>query len=150
MTRRLTGRDESLVRTQRVAAPPDDAFAFFGDPQNLEAITPPWLRFRILEAPPRLGQGSVLRYRLSIDGLPIRWRTVIVQWSPPRTFVDEQASGPYRLWVHAHRFVPVAGGTEIHDHVRYRTPALRAAVRRRLEAIFDYRADRMRELLGEL
>jgi ligand-binding SRPBCC domain-containing protein len=148
--RRPTPRDEALVRTQRVAVPPDEAFGFFADPRNLEAITPPWLRFRILEAPPRLEQGSVLRYRLTLDGFPVRWRTVIVRWAPPRTFVDEQASGPYRLWVHAHRFTPVEGGTEIHDHVRYRTPALRRAVRRRLEAIFDYRAERMRELLGEL
>ncbi|HSC91803.1 MAG TPA: SRPBCC family protein [Gaiellaceae bacterium] len=149
MRRRPTPRDESLVRTQRVAAPLEEAFAFFADPRNLGAITPPWLGFRLVEAPARLEQGSVLRYRLSLHGVPIRWRTEITEWSLPRSFVDEQVAGPYRLWVHAHRLRAVEGGTEIHDHVRYRTPVARRLVRRWLEEIFDFRTARMRELLGE-
>ncbi|MGE5691634.1 MAG: SRPBCC family protein [Pseudomonadota bacterium] len=147
-TRRLTDRDHALERTQVVAAPLDEAFAFFAEPRNLEAITPPWLGFRIVEAPERLAAGSTLRYRLSLFGVPIRWRTEITQWTPPRTFVDEQVAGPYRLWVHAHRLTSVPGGTELHDHVRWRAPAGTALVRRWVDEIFDYRAERIRELLG--
>lgn len=86
--------------------------------------------------------------------MPIRWESEISEWLPPRTFVDTQLAGPYRLWVHAHRFAPVAGGTEIYDHVRYRLPggrlaplAHRVVVGPWLEAIFDFRADRLAELL---
>jgi ligand-binding SRPBCC domain-containing protein len=97
----------------------------------------------------------VLQFRLRLFGVPIRWQAEISQWLPPRTFADTQVAGPYRLWVHVHRFTPVPRGTEIHDHVRYRisggplAPIVhRAAVGRWLDEIFDYRALRLAELLG--
>jgi len=147
----VTG-DAELTRTQVVPLPREDAFAFFADPRNLEAITPPWLRFRILEAPDELRRGALLRYRLRLDGVPVGWRTEITEWRPPRTFTDTQLQGPYRLWVHVHRFTAVAGGTEIFDSVRYRVPGGRAVdrvvVAPRLRAIFDFRRERLAELLG--
>jgi ligand-binding SRPBCC domain-containing protein len=146
--RRLTAHDRVLERTQVVAAPLEEVWAFFADPANLEAITPPWLRFRILEAPAELAEGASLRYRLSLFGVPVRWRTEITRWAPPRSFVDEQVAGPYRLWVHAHRLSSVRGGTEVHDNVRWRAPAGSVLVQRWLDRIFDFRAERTRELLG--
>lgn len=147
--------DYALERTQKVRVEIKEAFAFFAEPRNLEAITPAWLRFRIVEAPDRLERGSQLRYRLRLFGWPIRWRTEIAGWDPPRSFTDVQRSGPYPLWEHTHRLSPANGGTEIHDHVRYRVPGGPLAplvqsllVRRWLEGIFDYRAARMQELLG--
>ena len=148
-------RDFSLARTQVVPRPLDEVFAFFSDPNNLEAITPPWLRFRIVEAPTRLERGSLLRYRLHLSAIPFSWRTEITDWRPPRSFTDVQLSGPYRLWEHTHRFSPLEGGTEIFDHVRYRVPGgplapavQRLLVRSRLEQIFDFREQRLRELLA--
>ena len=144
-----------LERTQVVPRTLDEVFRFCSDAQNLEAITPAWLRFRILEAPERLERGSLLRYRLRLFGVPIRWRTEIVAWSPPRAFTDVQLSGPYRLWEHTHRFTPVPGGTEIYDHVRYSVPGgplaplvQRALVAPRLDDIFAFRADRIGAILG--
>jgi len=146
----------NLERTQVVAAAPEEAFAFFADPWNLEAITPPWLRFRILDAPRRLEQGSRLAYRLRLAGVPVRWLTEIVAWTPPRGFTDVQLRGPYRFWEHTHRLTPRGSGTEIYDHVRYRLPFEPIAsllhpltTRRWLDAIFDYRARRVAVLLGD-
>lgn len=146
--------DLVLERTQVLPRPLEDAFAFFADPRTLEAITPPWLSFRIVDAPEALARGSLLRYRLRLFGVPVGWLTEITDWRPPRTFTDVQVRGPYRLWEHTHRLVPVAGGTEIQDHVRYRVPGGPLAplvdrpVRRWLDRIFDYRADRLRALLA--
>jgi ligand-binding SRPBCC domain-containing protein len=140
------------VRTQVVPLPPGDAFAFFAEPRNLEAITPPWLRFRILEAPDELRRGALLRYRLRLYGVPVGWRTEISDWRPPRTFTDTQLAGPYRLWVHVHRFAPAPGGTEIFDSVRYRVPGGRLVdrlfVARSLDEIFTFRAERLASFLG--
>ena len=86
--------------------------------------------------------------RLRLFGVPIRWRTEIVEWTPPRGFVDRQRRGPFLLWEHAHRLRAVEGGTEIYDHVRYRLflgplgDVIRSLlVRGWVEGIFDYRAE---------
>ena len=130
------------------------AFAFFADAWNLEAITPPWLRFRILEAPRTLAKGSLLAYRMRLFGVPIRWRTEIIEWRPPFGFTDVQLTGPYRRWEHTHRLMRVDGGTALYDHVLYRLPCEPLAgvlapvtVHRWLTAIFDYRARRTEALL---
>jgi ligand-binding SRPBCC domain-containing protein len=146
--------DYELERRQVVARSPEETFAFFAEPRNLEAITPPWLHFRIVEAAAALHERALLRYRLRLFGIPVGWRTQIVCWQPPRTFVDRQLAGPYRLWVHTHRFAPAPRGTEVYDHVRYRVPggplaplAQRLLVARWLDAIFDFRARRLEQLL---
>ena len=41
-----------LAREQHLTAPPEDVFPFFGDALNLEAITPPWLGFRVVTPEP--------------------------------------------------------------------------------------------------
>lgn len=137
-----------LQRDQWLPAPIERVFAFFGDAGNLETITPPWLRFRIL--PPPVGEmraGARIHYRLRWRMMPIRWITEIREWQPPFRFVDVQERGPYALWEHTHEFEPERGGTRMRDHVRYALPfgclgstAHRLFVRRDLAAIFDYRA----------
>jgi ligand-binding SRPBCC domain-containing protein len=128
--------------------PPEEVFPFFGDALNLEAITPPWLGFRVVTPGPiEMEPGARIEYRLRLHGIPIRWRTTIAVWDPPHRFVDVQLGGPYRMWHHTHDFEPAAdGGTLMRDTVRYALPfgplgaaAHRLLVRRDLEAIFDYR-----------
>ena len=147
MTERL------LEQSTFVPQPRPEVFAFFADPANLQALTPPWLGFRILgPGPLEMHPGARIDYRISLHGLPLRWRTEITAWEPPLRFVDVQERGPYRLWAHEHRFVEVPGGTEIVDRVRYAVwgGALieRLFVARDLARIFDYRKRRIAELLG--
>lgn len=144
-----------LERTQFVPVSIQEAFGFFSEAHNLEEITPSWLRFEVLCAPDRLGYGSLLAYRLELFRVSIHWLTRISTWHPPRSFADEQISGPYPLWEHTHRFSEMDGGTEIYDHVRYRVPGgmlaplvQRPFVGRWLDEIFDYRAARLEEILG--
>jgi ligand-binding SRPBCC domain-containing protein len=140
----------SLERTQVVPVPLGQAFAFFADARNLERITPPWLRFRIVEAPDELAVGARLRYRLSLFGFPIWWRTEIVASSPPRGFVDVLRCGPFLLREHAQRLARVGSGTEIYDHVPVGFSSARSArscggcwCAGRVEGIFDYRAGKV-------
>ena len=112
-----------LTTELRVAAPLDDVFAFFADAFNLEAITPPWLNFRVLTAPPiDMREETLIDYKLRLHGLPIRWRTRIEVWEPPLRFVDRQLRGPYRLWRHEHTFVAEGDETLVRDQVDYRVP----------------------------
>ena len=136
----------TLVREQILRGTPDQVFPFFAEAANLEAITPPWLRFRIITPGPiEMREGALIEYRLRLHGLPIRWRTRIDEWEPGVRFVDRQLSGPYRLWHHTHEFEPAGDGrTLMRDTVRYALPALdrltHPLVRRDLRRIFDFRA----------
>ena len=129
--------------------PPDVVFEFFADAANLEAITPPWLRFRVLTPSPiEMREGTLIDYRLHLHGLPMRWRTLISAWEPPQRFVDEQIRGPYRQWIHEHTFEPREGGTLARDHVRYAVSFDRLLHRRfvlpYIEKIFRFRSEALR------
>ncbi len=147
-----------LEREQRLPAPPAAVFPFFADARNLEAITPPLLRFRVLTPEPNvMRRGTLIQYRLRLRGIPVSWLTSIQEWDPPHRFVDVQVRGPYALWHHTHEFVPTAdgGGTVMTDVVRYAVGfgplgdlAVAVTVRRDVEAIFDHRRTAIVPLLA--
>jgi hypothetical protein len=134
----------TLETEQWLRHPRARVFPFFADPCNLEAITPPFLRFEIASPGPlEMRLGLRIDYRLRLRGLPLRWQSEISAWEPPVRFVDEQRRGPYRAWIHEHRFEERDGGTLVTDRVRYLVPGGavvdRLLVRRDLRRIFLYR-----------
>lgn len=136
-----------------VPRPVDEVFAFFADARNLETITPPWLQFRILTPGEiALRPGTTIDYRLRLHGVPIRCRSEIVEFDPPRRFVDVQVRGPYRRWEHAHTFEPDGDGTRVRDRVDYAVPGGRLVdalfVRRDLERIFAFRHRALAAIFG--
>jgi ligand-binding SRPBCC domain-containing protein len=138
-----------LRREQRLPRTPEDVFPLFAAARNLEAITPPLLRFRVVTPEPiDLRVGAFIQYRLRIHGVPVAWHTIIRDWSPPHRFVDVQVRGPYALWHHTHTFEAIDGGasTLMRDTVRYAVGfgplgqlAARAFVHRDVRAIFAFR-----------
>lgn len=137
----------------RLAAPLSEVFPFFADAHNLERLTPSFLRFEVLTpAPIEMRPGALIDYRLRVRGVPLRWRTEITAWEPPYRFVDQQLRGPYRAWIHEHRFEEIDGQTVARDRVRYShvggSLVNRLIVAPDVRRIFDYRARVLRELFG--
>ncbi|MDH3216042.1 MAG: SRPBCC family protein [Candidatus Krumholzibacteria bacterium] len=131
----------------------DQVFPFFADARNLERITPPWLQFSVLDRGPiHMASGTRINYQLRMRGIPIRWQSEITIWEPPVRFVDQQRRGPYRLWIHEHRFVEKNGGTMAFDEVKYAVPGgsvvNRLFVSRDVEKIFDYRSQKLKEIFS--
>lgn len=145
----------TLHREIWVPRPLAEVFEFFSLAQNLERLTPPWLRFTILTPlPVEVKAGAVIQYALRVRGLPLRWLTEIERWNPPFEFVDIQVKGPYKLWRHTHRFSEARGGTTIGDTVNYELPfgilgrvVHRLQVAGDVERIFEYRNQQVRALL---
>lgn len=138
--------------------PRERVFSFFADAHNLEAITPSFLRFHVVTPRPiAMRPGAMIDYKLRLHGVPMRWRSEITAYEPPRLFVDEQRRGPYRVWHHEHVFeeAPAVGdqpaGTNVIDRVTYAHfggPLIHKwFVRPSLEKIFAYRQAKIRELL---
>src|SRR5215510_843424 len=113
----------------------DQVFAFFAEASNLQRITPPELGFEMVTSQPiHLSAGTCIEYRLHLFGIPFSWQSEIQQWNPPDEFVDVQRRGPYKHWVHTHRFREEDGVTIIEDEVQYELPY----------AIFRYRQHAIR------
>jgi len=131
--------------------PRQEVFAFFADAANLEAITPPWLHFHVMNPALVIQQGVLIDYRLSLYGIPMRWQSEISRWDPPAVFVDEQRKGPYRRWVHTHTFADERGGTRIGDAVEFEVPfgwLVGRFVMRDVNRIFAFREQALRQRFG--
>jgi ligand-binding SRPBCC domain-containing protein len=144
-----------LERSQSIERPLSEVFAFFSDATNLEAITPPFLHFRIVTPTPvDMRAGAHIEYRLALWRVPLRWRTRISVWEPDVRFVDEQIDGPYAYWHHLHEFHADGKATCMRDELSYALPfgplggiAHALWVKRQLDTIFDYRARAIERLL---
>ncbi len=133
----------------------DKAWGFFSKPENLDRITPGWLRFEILSIPAdEMYPGMLIEYVIkALAGIPMRWLTEITHVQKPEIFVDEQRLGPYRFWHHQHIFHTVPEGVKMTDLVHYSLPFPRLSfplhalvIRPRLEEIFAFR----RQVLSEI
>jgi ligand-binding SRPBCC domain-containing protein len=147
----LTVREYLFQAELWLPRPIHEVFGFFSDAANLEALTPEFLNFEIVTpAPIYIRMGTLIDYRLRINGFPVRWRTRISAWEPPYRFVDEQVRGPYRLWTHEHNFAEHNHGTLMRDVVRYAVPGGAIIhwlfVRGDVEAIFTFRRRKLLEL----
>ena len=143
-----------LEATCRVPAPLDDVFSFFSDARNLERLTPDRLQFQILtEGDLEMREGLLIDYRITLGILPMRWRSEITSWEPPYRFVDTQRRGPYKKWIHEHRFEPDGDATICSDVVDYEVPGGKLVheclVRPDLERIFAFRETTMQRIFTD-
>lgn len=139
--------------------PLEEVFAFFSDAHNLEKLTPPWVRFKVVTPSPIvMRSGAQIDYRIRVHGIPFAWKTEIAEWKPPHRFIDIQVPGhgPYELWEHTHTFTRRDHGTLCVDDVLYRPRGGKVLggllhtlfIWRDIQGIFAYREKVLRERFG--
>lgn len=147
----------TLHREQAIPAPLDQVWAYFATPRNLNEMTPPDMGFEFIAGGDEpMYAGQVIEYKVAIlPGLRVRWLTQITHVREGEIFIDEQRCGPYRLWIHEHRFKSMENGVQMIDHVTYALPFCflgdlvhALVIRRRLHSIFDFRRRKVAELFG--
>ena len=147
----------TLHREQIIPAPMERVWAYFATPRNLNEMTPPDMAFEFLHGGDEpMYAGQMIAYKVAIlPRVRVRWLTQITHVEQDRRFIDEQRIGPYRLWIHEHRFEPRPNGVFMIDHVSYALPfgplgdlVHRLYIGRRLEQIFDYRRAKVESLFS--
>lgn len=145
----------TLHSTHLVKAEPERVWRFFSNAQNLGRVTPRSMGWVLQTPAPVTEPGATIEYTIRpLFGVPVGWRTRIEDVEPPARFRDIQEKGPYRSWVHEHRFTPVQGGVRVDDHIEYEMPlgplgslAHRLVVRSQLEQLFAFRATAVDQIL---
>ncbi len=151
----------SLKATQKIPVDIETAWDFFSKPENLNAITPKKLGFKILNISKAYKEamyaGQIIEYNVKpLLGIPLYWMTEITQVKDKEFFIDEQRFGPYKLWHHQHHFKQIENGIEMTDIVHYKIPywfagdiANALIVRKQLKEIFEYRFKMIEEKYGK-
>ena len=135
------------------------AWNFFSKPANLKDITPANMGFIIRSRyhGEQMYPGQIIEYTVKpLLSIPFYWMTEITHVADGKYFIDEQRFGPYSLWHHQHHFKQIPGGVEMTDIVHYKIPfwflgdiANALLVRNELKKIFDFRRQKVEELLGK-
>lgn len=110
---------------QEVNAPLEEVWDFISSPANLKLITPEHMGFDIITPglPGKMYEGMMVEYRVrALPFLPTRWLTEITHIRELEFFVDEQRSGPYKLWHHEHHLKPTGSGVLMTDIIHYIPP----------------------------
>ena len=149
----------SLKTTQLIPIDISQAWDFFSNPANLQAITPADMGFQVISKHHgnKMYAGQLIEYKVKpVLNFPLYWMTEITQVSDKQYFIDEQRFGPYQLWHHQHHFKEIDGGVQMTDIVHYRNPmgiigniANTLFVQKQLRKIFEYRFKKVEELFGK-
>ncbi len=145
-----------LIRETILNGSIEEVFNFFCKAENLDKITPPILGFRIITPlPVEMKKGTLIDYKIKLNGIPFNWHTEITKWDPPHSFEDTQLKGPYKMWVHEHKFIERNNKTFMTDTVRYISPGgvfefipHNLFVKKKVNLIFDYRQKIFDELFS--
>ncbi|MGH9335990.1 MAG: hypothetical protein ACRD21_19820, partial [Vicinamibacteria bacterium] len=94
-----------IERTERIARPVGEIFAFFDQPSNLKRVLPGGLAVSLENHPLDLRPGTLFRYRLRRWPLDLEWDVVVSLYHPPAKFTHVKAKGYFPRWQLAHEIV---------------------------------------------
>ena len=148
----------TLIKECTINRPIDEVFDFFSRAENLNLLTPPELHFEILsDLPIIIQKGTLIDYRIKLNGIRFKWRTEITEWEPPYRFADRQVFGPYKIWIHEHVFAANGSKTIMTDKLYFRAPGrfleplvYKFFVKKNLKKILDYRESKLQSIFNEI
>ena len=148
-----------LYQEQKVAVTILEIWDFISNPKNLKKITPGYMGFNITSKhlSETIYPGMLIEYKVSpLWNINMTWLTEITHVKEKEYFVDEQRVGPYKLWHHEHKIIPINEGVLMTDLVTYQPPygilgrlANHLIIRKKLAEIFEYRRNILYDLFGE-
>jgi len=149
-----------LEKRQLITADIPEVWNFISSPANLKHITPAYLGLDIINKniPEKMYPGMIISYNICpLFSIKMKWVTEITHVKENEYFVDEQRIGPYSMWHHQHRILPVKEGVLMTDIVTYK-PHLgifgalsnKFFISRKLDDIFSFRKNIIEKRFGKL
>lgn len=102
---------------------PEALFSFHERPEALVLLSPKNGAVRVIKPPSSLHVGEEAIIKIGFGPLRATWVARHTAYEPPRRFVDEQVSGPFRSWRHEHRIDPCPEGASLTDQIDFELPA---------------------------
>ena len=131
---------------------------FFKKPSNLNKLTPEDVNFKIESGKSDdFYEGKIISYKIHLFRIfSLNWVTEISKVKEGSYFIDNQISGPYKMWHHEHHFKSNADGTtDIIDKVKYKVPFYilgrlmhKMFIRKKLLNIFMFRQKKINDLFN--
>ncbi|NTW43841.1 MAG: hypothetical protein HGB14_05265 [Anaerolineaceae bacterium] len=120
---------------------------------SMPAITPPPMVVKLHNVPAILKEGDEMDFTLKLGPIPINWLARIEGVSSSG-FTDRQIKGPFKEWMHNHKFIAVSDKTtEVVDEVTLKLSSnamwwlVGLSMRIGLPILFAFRAWKTRKLL---
>ncbi len=144
--------EKVFTKTSRIQAPPATVFQWHARPGALERLTPPWESMRIIQRTGGIQTGARVFFTLKTGPLQVPWHAEHTDYRENEMFRDRQVKGPFRQWIHTHRFRPDGENVcLLEDTIAYKLhlspfsdPFAGRFVRRKLERMFAYRHETTR------
>ena len=133
---------------QKINTDLNTLWEFISSPKNLSKITPNYMDFNIKsKIPNKMHEGLIISYTVKpILGIKLNWVTEITHIKDKTYFVDEQRSGPYKMWHHEHILEETNDGIIMKDVISYIPPygfigllLNKLFIKKQVKDIFQYR-----------
>lgn len=138
---------QTFIKRSVLGASRERAWAWHARPGAFERLNPPWDPAEVVERVGGLEVGARTVVKVRVGPAHVRMVSEHTAYDPGQLFRDEQREGPFKSWVHTHRFLDGPTGTSVlEDEIHYELPMgpLGAAVggapiAAKIERMFAYR-----------
>ena len=108
--------------SSHIKSPVEAVFRFHERPDALERLMPPWAQARVIRKTGGLEVGAEVELQVPFGPVTRRWLARHTKYERNKLFEDVQVEGPFRCWVHEHRFQAEGSGTWLTDEIRFSLP----------------------------
>ncbi len=137
----------SFTKRVRISAPAEEVFKWHARPGAIERLSPPWDPLKILIPSKGIQKGEEVLLEMKAGPFPFKWLARHTDYQENKFFQDRQIKGPFRKWIHSHRFEPDGeDACLLEDHIEYKLPfhfisgfPSKKIIQKKLERIFTYR-----------
>jgi ligand-binding SRPBCC domain-containing protein len=146
-----------IEKSIAIAAPIEAVFDFHLEQKNLELISPPWMKSKLIRESGE-GKGKIIEMQvMQYNIFPSHWLVRIEEFERPFRLTDLVLSGPLKYFKHTRTFSqPCASLTELKDHLEYEVPfgfigkiSDTISIKKMMEQMFEFRHTKTKEILEE-